>query len=660
MRRIVSIFFTVLTVIPIIMLGTGYARAETLREKVVFVCDGGTGDGLSPEKPFGTLLKAYNALGDAGGRIVICGTLTMTGALIEPLHTGIITVTQNANDLDYRSESSLYTGGAGRRYVLNGPTVFENIRFTTKNNAGLLFIAQYNPITMGEGISCEGFDCTLVSSAVTLLGGLQGGVTPLRNAGKESRINVKSGTYLIAGMNRQMSGSFDGTANIEIDGGEVVKLYSGHINQTDKEMGKAANITINGGRFTGTLNCDYSISDSVRVIINGGDFSACTAITGTAQNSEITVSEKVEETVLPLLSGFRVINTSKGTQAQLIPEEVFTGGSYTGSNGSTLNYRIYFPDGYDKKTEKTYPVFFYFHGLGSRGVDNKLQLNPNNVFVSKVLNSGTDIIIVAPQCPKSSAWIYDANYPGGKGFNPESNPESPYLCTAIELFNKIIEEEKTDKTRLYLGGGSNGGAACWSLVSRSPHTVAGALIQAGTGSVGAAETVAKNCLTTPIWTFHGDADTTLSVEGTRQIVSAIKTLGGERIIYTEMSGYVHNIWVDSANTSGLMDWLFEQVRTDGIGKFSLTSDKNQASGNSTSTEQSVVTDCPKSEASTTDKSEITETAADTSNPAGIHPGDGEKKGSIPVPVFLCSAAAVAIVFVIVFLIKKKKKSSAKP
>ena len=425
----------------------------------------------------------------------------MKEAFVEPIHTGKITVTQNTNDIDYRSEGSLYTGGVGRRYVLNGPTMFENITFTTKNKAGFLFIAQYNPITMGEGISSDGFDCTLVVSAITLLGGLQGGVTPLRDAGKESRIVVKIVTYLIAGMNRQMGGAIDGTANIEISGGEVVKLYAGPINQIDGKQGKAANIIINGGRFIDTINCGYGISDSVKVIINGGDFSACTAITGSAQDSEITVSEKVENMVVPLLSGFKIINTSKGKQTQLIPEEVFTSSSYIGANGSTLPYRIYFPDGYDKNASKTYPVFFYFHGNCLRVTDNKLQLGSNHALIPKVLNSGTDFIIVAPQCPKTSAWILDANYPGGKGFDPKADPESPYLYAAIELLNKIIEEEKIDKSRIYIGGASNGGAACWSLISRSPNTVAGLLYRRAQAR-GSRDIVQKNASQRPSGTFH--------------------------------------------------------------------------------------------------------------------------------------------------------------
>ena len=45
------------------------AGAATVDEKVVFVRDGGSGDGSSPDAPLSDIHKAYNILGDEGGRI---------------------------------------------------------------------------------------------------------------------------------------------------------------------------------------------------------------------------------------------------------------------------------------------------------------------------------------------------------------------------------------------------------------------------------------------------------------------------------------------------------------------------------------------------------------------------------------------------------------
>lgn len=645
MKKILSVILTVLTVLPMSLIGAGTVSAETPKPSstVVYVKDGGNGDGKSAASPLGNLSEAYNALGDAGGRIVICGKLTLTGAFQEPVHEGLVIVTQNWDDLDYRPEGSLYTGGASRRYILNGPTQFENIRFTTTNKQGLFFICNNNYVTMDQGIIAEGFDCSLIANAVTVLGGRQNGLAPLKDRGYDSHITVKSGTFLIAGMNRQMTTTDNtGTAYIDIYGGEIKTLYGGSVNGGTTA---GANINIYGGKFTGKVDCGYGVVKNLTVNLNNGDFSACTSVTGsTSAESKITIAKSVEDSVMSKVSLFKTIETSEGVKTTLIPEEVFGAGSFTASNGKTLPYRVYFPAGYDKSADKEYPVFFYFHGNGSRGTDNKLQLGNNHAVVSKVLNSGTDCIIVAPQCPSSpNAWILDNGYPGGKGFDPEKKATSPHLEAAIELCNKFLAEEKIDKTRIYVSGGSNGAAACWSLISRSPYTVAGAIILAGTGSTGAAERVAANCLSTPIWTFHGDADKTLSVEGTRQIVNKINELGGTLCKYTEMPGYDHNIWVDAVNMDGVIDWMLSQKRTDSVGVFSQVLDKDA--------KPAEPADKPSTDSNTGNTDEQTAPVTTPDTDAGK---DGQNNSPI-LPIAIAAGALAAVGAVLAIVFKKKKK-----
>lgn len=52
-------------------------------ERVVFVSDGGTGDGSSADKPLGTLAAAYAALGDEGGRIVLVDKVSLSAVFTE-------------------------------------------------------------------------------------------------------------------------------------------------------------------------------------------------------------------------------------------------------------------------------------------------------------------------------------------------------------------------------------------------------------------------------------------------------------------------------------------------------------------------------------------------------------------------------------------------
>ncbi|MBQ7170885.1 MAG: hypothetical protein IJR89_01255 [Clostridia bacterium] len=542
--------------------------------KVVYLKKDGAGakDGSSPENAFSTLTDAYAALGSEGGTIVICGEFTINGHFTEPVHEGVVTVTQNYNDIDYRSVGTVNNASEGKRWILNGPTVFTDIVFVSTAPAsvkynGILFIAQNNPITFAEGVVCEGFANTQIATAVSILGGRQNGVTPAANRGNDSHITVKSGTVVIAGLDRQFERTHDGVAHIEIDGGTVAILYGGSVNNG---TGGGLDLTINGGTFTGKIECADRLSGDVSVTVNGGNFDSCPSIIGGAKGV-LTVSGSVESKVTAIATGFGEVRTSAGVQHNLVAEEVFASGVFTDSHGTKIPYRYYFPEGYDKNADTVYPVFFYFHGNGSRGSDNKKQLSAStHTIVTKVLNYAEDAIIVAPQCPASPEEWTDHNcYPGHGNYDPESTPLMTYMTAALELYNSFLTNEKIDPTRIYIAGGSNGAGACWNAIAHSPKTVAAAVILAGTGQTGGAEKIAEYYLNTPIWTFHGDADTTLSVAGTRGIVNAVKALGGTKMIYTEMPGYSHNIWTDAANTEGLIDWMFSQRRTDSVGVFRL-------------------------------------------------------------------------------------------
>ena len=658
MKILISIILIAVLSIPTVALGSlagGVATAEAAGEKVVFLRKGGTGNGSSADSPVGTLDKAYSLLGDAGGRIVLCGGYTMTGAFEEPVHNGVVTVTQNYNDIDYRDSGSLYTGGAGRRYILNGPTVFENIKFTTQNKGGLYFICQYNRIEFAEGVVCEGFDGSLVANAVTLLGGEQIGLDPKKKNSTGSHIVVKSGSdILIAGLCRQMKENNNRSAKIEIYGGQITTLYGGNINGG---KGRSAEIVINGGKFTGKVACEYGLSDSVKVSINAGDFSSCKTITGTAINSEVTVAENVESTVTPLLSGFKTISTASGVVVNKVPEEVFGADTFTSSDGTSLPYRYYYPEGYDEANADKYPIFVYFHGNGSRGTDNKTQLGATHALVNKVLNYGIDCVIVAPQAPKTSAWILDSEYPGGTGFDNTKAPKSKYLSAAIELINTFLADEKIDRSRLYIGGGSNGAAACWSIIARNPRSVAGAIILAGTGATGKADVIAPAYLYTPIRTFHGDADKTLSVEGTRGIVNAVNALGGTLMDYIEMPGRDHDIWVDAAHTAGLYEWLFAQQRTGETPLLAKTLDSSLLDadydgGEDTDTDTDIGTDTiTKPDTDTpADSAEVTTPVTDTATDSGDNGG-----GNAMIPIAIGAAVAAIAAAIAVIIIKKKKK-----
>ena len=467
----------------------------------------------------------------------------------------------------------------------NGPTAFENITLrglgakTVKNN-GAIFVAQFHPITIGEGVVCADFgNYAAASNGATIVGGTQNGADKYNSLTDDldSHITVKSGKFNIVAFSRQVSRDFTGMAHIDISGGEVPILYFGSINNG---TGGAANVRITGGSFTNKWNAGTSskFTGNLTVTVKGGDFSALTTAngqpTGTVAKSRIDLSTLPAEQARALkakLAGFNEIVTEAGTTSNKIPEEVFLAGSFTATDGTTIPYRYYLPEGY-QTSGKTYPVFLYMHGNGSRGSDNVSQLTTNGAALNTaVLNSDYACIMIAPQCPAHPAeWIDRNAYPGSDAFAADladgKLETRNYLNAAMELLNSFITNEAipADTSRIYVTGSSNGGGAAWAMAALHPHVFAAAIPMCGTGNslspvtAAGANALVPSYLNLPIWTFHGDADTTLSIEGTRGIVNAVNAAGGKKINFTIIPGGSHDIVSQAAGTDGLIDWIFAQ------------------------------------------------------------------------------------------------------
>ena len=72
--------FTLLLLCALFVLSSSvlFALPASAAEKIVYVNDGGTGNGSSSASPFGTLDAAYNALSATGGTIAIVEKFTLT------------------------------------------------------------------------------------------------------------------------------------------------------------------------------------------------------------------------------------------------------------------------------------------------------------------------------------------------------------------------------------------------------------------------------------------------------------------------------------------------------------------------------------------------------------------------------------------------------
>ncbi|MBN1130914.1 MAG: hypothetical protein JXA71_18135, partial [Chitinispirillaceae bacterium] len=86
----------------------------------------------------------------------------------------------------------------------------------------------------------------------------------------------------------------------------------------------------------------------------------------------------------------------------------------------------------------------------------------------------------------------------------------------------LKKEFSLDTNRLYVTGLSGGAMGAWSLLREHPGMFAAAVPCAGSTWGNLNVTV---IVQTPFWAFHGSADETVPVSGSRDIVSAVEKLG---------------------------------------------------------------------------------------------------------------------------------------
>ena len=72
-------------------------------------------------------------------------------------------------------------------------------------------------------------------------------------------------------------------------------------------------------------------------------------------------------------------------------------------------------------------------------------------------------------------------------------------------------------------------------------------------------TQASRAVRLPIWIFQGDADDPSFVSGSRALIAALKSAGGQPR-YTEYPKAGHDIWVRVFNEPEIVPWLFAQSR----------------------------------------------------------------------------------------------------
>lgn len=239
---------------------------------------------------------------------------------------------------------------------------------------------------------------------------------------------------------------------------------------------------------------------------------------------------------------------------------VFEKRIYLDANGDTLNYRILYPEHYNRK--KKYPLVLFLHGAGERGYDNEAQLtHGSKLFLDAKNRKKYRAIVVFPQCkPAPDYWAHMVlNAKNGVNYRdfPVMEEPKPSMKRVMELLAKLQNEEAIDSNRLYIMGLSMGGMGTFELLSRMPNTFAAAVPICGGGEPSLVTRYAKN---TPLWIFHGDKDDVVLPEYSRRMYAALQAAGAD-VQYMEFPGVKHNSWDNAFAEKGLLKWVFGKRRS---------------------------------------------------------------------------------------------------
>jgi predicted peptidase len=235
--------------------------------------------------------------------------------------------------------------------------------------------------------------------------------------------------------------------------------------------------------------------------------------------------------------GILLISVTAARAEDLRPKTGFVDKIHKDSAGEH-KYVVFIP--HDYKGDKEFPVILFLHGSGETA-DGKNKRMPVEVGIGPAIKKREKTFPFITVIPQAEKRPWSAGSTDGK--------------MAIAILDEVCSQYKTDTKRIYLTGLSMGGMGTFSHAAATPDRWAAIVPICGRGDVKTAEKIKD----IPCWCFHGDADTSVKVTGSRDMIEAIKKAGGMPK-YTEYPGVPHNSWDKAYDTEELYEWLLKQVK----------------------------------------------------------------------------------------------------
>ena len=229
------------------------------------------------------------------------------------------------------------------------------------------------------------------------------------------------------------------------------------------------------------------------------------------------------------------------------PMKLFEQHVFHSAGGQKLPYRFLKP--WNFEPDRDYPLVVFLHGSRARGTDNRRHLNGSSepgisLWTSNDVQRDYPSFVLAPQA--KTTWVRSWAL-----VERPANRREP-LELVLDLVESLKEQHNIDPRRIYITGVSMGGFGVWSAITRHPTLFAGAVAVCGGG-----DPLMVRPNPTPVWVLHGSKDTVVSPRRSREMVAALRRVGGS-VKYTEYKGVRHNSWKPAFKETELVPWLFSQ------------------------------------------------------------------------------------------------------
>ena len=237
--------------------------------------------------------------------------------------------------------------------------------------------------------------------------------------------------------------------------------------------------------------------------------------------------------------------------AAALSADDFAAGTFTASDGTTLPYRLLAPARIEPG--RRYPLVVQFHGSGAIGNDNRAQIERDfaaRAWAIPTIRARHPAFVLVPQFP-----VRSANYDDPA--TPSIAIATPALSAANELVDSFVAEQPVDPARIYASGFSMGGSATWLSLLARPGLFAAAV---PIGGIAPDRSRANELKRIPLLVLHGDADTENPIDADREMVTAIRAVGGRQVRMRTYAGLAHLPPGDLVPGDWWRDWLFAQHR----------------------------------------------------------------------------------------------------